>query len=602
MRHLLMAACLVLGCARSGAVAPTSSPNATPAPAHAAHEPEPEAKPEPLAQARAILEASGIGGGFLYGDDFDVLAREGMTPALATAALEVLAARCKDVRTPTCGHVGRDNQLRFVLLEWLQERGDLSAASVLLRLDHFGDYRARRVLTAALTRRMQAELGPCAPPTDAEIAAVRATLGSFVVIDHRRGRLEGRAATPDELDDLAYFLAAVADSGPGVGEVDPPVRSGVGLTEARQREHARDFEAFEHARETGDSALTVQVGSDYLRELGYPGPIDQSQETVMYWGGARFSYVMRDIALAAELEDQPQLAASLYRRAQPGGGACGTTTANRFTAQLEGLVRSEEARGNCRAVVVERLINRSEDAYGPGRLSDAGYDVARLYRGALLTRHREREPARVEAAIERAPADVREAGLARWVAKGPEAWEAKIWAVEGLVNVAGRSGMETVLSLADHIDPVLRTRVISAVGSAARRGYMGTCEGVLTLSNVHWIGRWRPTVRSFGSDCDTWLDDAEADALAQWLLPYLRDPAPGVKETTAEALGEIAAPSARRPLARLVSRAQRAEGRCRSRGDDACVERQRSVQRQAQRALEAMNELDESVERDEGRG
>ena len=187
----------------------------------------------------------------------------------------------------------------------------------------------------------------------------------------------------------------------------------------------------------------------------------------MFWGGARFSYVMRDVAMAAELEDEPALAAELYRRAAPGGGACGTSVSYRAQLQTRGLIRSEEARGRCRAVIAERLGYPDEEAYGPARLADAGYDLPRLYRGALLTRHRERPRVELEAAIERAPVHRREAALARLSARGPEAWESRVSAVEGLANYSGRAGMEHELTLIDRADAALRVRLISAIGSAA---------------------------------------------------------------------------------------------------------------------------------------
>ncbi len=577
----------MFGC-RAATVEPSVVPQVMPPPA--SDEPVAEVQTDPVAEATAMFEAAGIDETYVSDRELGRLGEQGMTNALATAALEVLATDCTDVRTPTCGQTGQDKVLREGLVKWLREHGELSSAPVLLRLDHFGDYAAGHALEAMLTRRMQASLPPCAAPSEAKIAAARAELSSFVVLEHRKGRLAGRAATADELDDLAYFLAAVGDNGVGVGEATDDRRSGATPNEADQRDRKHALAALEHAQATGDHALTVQAGSDYLHTLGYPGAIDLSRETDMFWGGARFSYVMRDVALAAEVEGEHALAASLYRRANPGGGACGTSVHGRISDQTEGLIRSEEAQGQCRAVVVERLADLGLEPYGPKRLAEAGYDVGRLYRGALLTRHREGSEAELRAAIGRAPAGVREEGLARLSTRGPEAWERELWAVENFMRHEGRAGMEHVLTLVDDADAPLRARMIAAIGSAGERGHMGTCDDDGGWLRLRGSSGGPPTVRAFGEDCDTWLDDGEADAIAGRLLPYLRDADADVRASTAMALGYLAAPSARRPLVRALARAKRAEARCEADGDDGCYDLDHVVS-EAEQALETFGEL-----------
>jgi len=578
----------LFGC-RAATVEPSVVPQIVP-PAGDQPAPVAEVEADPLAEAVAMFEAAQIDQTYVSDRELSHLAELGMTNALATAALAVLADDCTDVRTPICGQTGQDKVLREGLVRWLRERGELSSAPVLLRLDHFGDYGAGSAVEAMLTRRMQASLSPCAAPSEAGIAAARAELSSFVVIEQRKDRLAGRAATAEELDDLAYFFAAVGDNGVGVGEVVDEQRSGTKPTETELRDRQRALAAFEHAQTTGDHALTVQAGSDYLHTLGYPGAIDLSREADMFWGGARFSYVMRDVALAAEVEGEHALAASLYRRANPGGGACGTSVSGRITDQTEGLIRSEEAQGQCRAVVVERLANRGLEPYGPQRLAKAGYDLGRLYRGALLTRHRDRPEPELEAAIGRAPVGVREEGLARLRTRGPEAWERELWAVENFVRHEGRAGMEHLLTLVDHVDGEVRARMIAVIGSAGERGTMGTCDEGTGWLRLRGSSGGPPTVNAFGQGCDTWLDDDEADAIAGRLLPYLRDDDAEVRATTAMALGYLAAPSARRPLVRALARAKRAHARCEADGGDDCYDLDRVVS-EAEQALETFAEL-----------
>ncbi len=551
-----------------------------------------------IAAADRMLTEAEIDDTYVSDRELARLTDAGMTTELATSALEILAQRCKDVRTPTCGHVGREEVMREALVEWLRDHGELSSAPVLLRLSHYGDYMAESAIEAMLTRRMQASLSPCSPPTEAEVAATRAELSSFVVVEQQGAQLSGRAATADELDDLAYFLTAIAENGAGAGEIADEGRSGRDLTEDEKLDRAHHVAALEHAQGTGDHALIVQAGSDYLHTLGYPGPIDLSRETDMFWGGARFSYVMRDVALSAEIEEQPELAAALYRRANPAGGMCGTSVAARLDSQSEGLIRTEEAQGQCRAVVVQRLLHGDpKDAYGPHRLAEAGYDIERLYRGALVTRHRDRPLDELAAAIERAPAAVREAGIVRLRDRGPESWESRLWTVERLAAMTGRAGMHEMLTMVEHADPELRARLVSAIGESGERGYLGTCDPDRFSLTLRGRSGGPPSIRAFGEDCGTWLTDAEADAVAKQLLPYLRDDSTEVRAATARALGYLAAPSARAPLARVADRAGKDHRRCEARDGDECW-RFRDIRDNAQEALETMEQYAEDATRD----
>ncbi|MFY0541563.1 hypothetical protein [Nannocystis pusilla] len=177
------------------------------------------------------------------------------------------------------------------------------------------------------------------------------------------------------------------------------------------------------AKARGDVVGLVQHGRAYLARLGFPGPVNGRAESHWAWGGARYSYVFRDLALGAELLGDPTLAGQLYRRADPGGGMCGTSVSYRWSEQVRGAIRSAERAGDCRVAVAERLLDvdgprdmypkPAPDSmdYGPARLAAAGFDVARLYRGALLTAGRDAEPAVLRAALERAPEPLRAVAL-----------------------------------------------------------------------------------------------------------------------------------------------------------------------------------------------
>jgi HEAT repeat protein len=65
-----------------------------------------------------------------------------------------------------------------------------------------------------------------------------------------------------------------------------------------RRAHFRDLQ---DAKARGPFAKVYEAARAYLATLGFPGPIQTAQERCVGWHGARFSYVMRDLARAAEV-------------------------------------------------------------------------------------------------------------------------------------------------------------------------------------------------------------------------------------------------------------------------------------------------------------
>lgn len=469
----------------------------------------------------------------------------------APAIARLLTGLLDACPAPACTDLARE-PATSALIAALGELGRPTDAGLLLRLEARGHYDADRAVERILTRAM-AEAVPkasCTPPTAAELAAARAGLADFAILRSRRGALRGEAPTAAELDDLAYFYAAVAHAGPEVGaavEASPgsPIQAG-----APDPERDRLAEQMKAAMARGDVAAVARHGQDYLARLGFPGPLDGRAEDTWAWGGARYSYVFRDLALAGELLGEHALAGPLYRRADPGGGMCGTSTSYRWTIQVRGAIRSAEQLGDCRVAVAERLLdvdgaNRwstppvAED-YGPARLAAAGFDVPRLLRGAALTAGRDREPAEIKAALERAPAELKAAALARLARRGPEAWDRRVFALEGLAATAGRAALPVLSAMLPAAAPRERARLLAALGALAERPWSDPCDpDQLGVGGMSISSQWERAVPPLGDRCETVLRLPEAGRLAMSLTPWLEDPDPDTREAAAAALGRI---------------------------------------------------------------
>ncbi len=522
-------------------------------------------------------------------DDAKALQRAGMTESIAIAAL---GACIGGTTAPRC--LSSDQAESIV--EWLAVHGTMRSAAVLYARDHLGLLAAHRALDRVLARRMLADAGPCSPPDADELARAREDLADFVVVDRGRDdRLVARAPTAGELDDLSYFMAAVRFVGPEITGSHADHRSGIVPEEDELERRATWLAEIERARAAGDLATVQSRGYAYIESLGYPGQLDMSREADMTWGGARGSQLMREVALTSEIVGELDVAAALWQRANPGGGMCGTSVGYRWSQQVEGFIRARERSEGCRAVVAERMLDidgdwNADSPYGPARLVDAGFDLAKLFRGALLTRNRDLDPAEVRDAIDRAPATIRTAAQARWAARGPEAWEARVRAVEGVADELGRVGVDLLLAHHESFAPPMRARALEAIGRAAGRTSTGPCaDGWIHLSGISIGGPWERTVHRFGNECATRLTDAEAAALTKRLRAHL-DAEPAIHAAALFAIGELAAPRALQLLRRELASAKAEVARCRAKDPDECDELDR-VRDAAQSAIEHVVEV-----------
>lgn len=543
----------------------TPSPPAHPAVPVSEAEAEPEhseAAVDPLAEASALIEASGHDSSWLSEREVEALSAHGLDAELATAATIELARRCRSVKEGDCSPHAPKLHVE-ILLDVLEAAGTPAALPALIQLDERG-YFASRPIEAILARRMEADARPCTPPDADELVAARASLEGFVVVERKGARLVPRPLTEAERDDLAYFYAGIGGSAPPIGEGAPHAVAPSDIDPVDAGLRREQLTHLSESLQDGDLATARASAAAYLGSLGYPGPLDAAREADQTWGGARFSYVMRDLALVSEVVGELTTAADLYGRANPGGGMCGTSVDYRRGKQLRGFIRSQERLGQCRAVVAHRLLDWEDEyepgdeakeaepmGYGPVRLVRDGWDVARMYRGALLTRNRGDE-----AALRRALRDD-EAALHRLDRVGPEHWEHRVRAAEGLADVVGREAMDELAALLPQADDALRRRTIEAMGDAARRGQAGPCDE----DSWWYLGNggsniWSRSVSAFGRSCRTQLDDDEAAKLADRLLPFTRRGAVDVRAEAVRAVGKLAVPRHERMVSRWLRQAK----------------------------------------------
>jgi hypothetical protein len=479
--------------------------------------------------------------------------------ALLTGALAPCLARherCREVLDPDPPGAEAVNRL-VALLGVVGGSRDLA---LLRRVAEHGFTQAEiardRLLDRELDRAVPA--ARCAPPSDAEIARARADLDDFAVIHAARDELVASAPTAQEREDLAYFFAAVSGSGPEVGGLDEATASAsTGRRGATpKRDAARDaLEArLDRAKLDGDFAAITAAARGYLATFGFPSKSSFGEETRFSWGGARFSYAMRDLADADEATGHFREAAALYRKADPGGGMCGTSVEYVRADQTRAVIRNEERAGQCRAAIPERLLALGV-AYGPERLARAGFDVARLYRGALVTINRDVPRERLREAIAKAPPALRDRALARLTRRGSEDWERRVHAAEGLADVGQRAAMRPLLAVIAAGATPVRVRAITALGELARRPTPDPCvpQRDLVGGSTHDTNGYHRDVRDLGRTCATKLLPATSDALASALLPHLASTDLDTRLAAAEALGRIGSSLAAPAILRLTT-------------------------------------------------
>jgi hypothetical protein len=436
----------------------------------------------------------------------------------------------------------------------LGEIGRVESVPALILFDRLGFFEAGMAVERILERNAEEEMSPgsCMPPTPEDVVRAAGRQNGLVVFDWQKDRVIARELLPDEQNAAAYFFAAVLQNGreiknlrTDVSEAEPvacdtpspqPMDNALAsLSDAADKSTtAHDTPALVRAARTfGDTLFTSKVDVDFEACLGTADP-----ET---------SADFRDMAALSEAQGLLDAADFLYRVAIPGGGACSTSDDSFWETQVKGLIRVSERAGRCNRIVAERLLSIDGPVeewnlfdYGPSRLQKAGFDLLRLYRGAVLTRNREYlplDPDLVTNGLQRA---LRTRVRVRLRDMGREDWERRTFALEGLLDTLGRPALNEIIDLLPVLHPKSRAPIIAALGEFAYRITVGECKEEEYLVSGNDSSAWRRKVRSQGSACPNRFRDNEADALAEKLAPYLDDKEEVVRRSTVTALKQIA--------------------------------------------------------------
>ncbi len=568
MRLALLSAiiALIAGCAtaatqQSTPAPPKSSVFVAPR-AIASSAPVVEITPEDaLAEARARFEKAEVTASYEVRDHADVLRANGLDESRTVALLHPVIAACLS-HDDACEGVaewnspeGSNPEIVGMLIAHLGSVGTDASVPLLMQLQMRDVYNADQAIGDILQRRAQARQKHCEPPVGAEVEAQRAALSDFAILEHSAAGWRGRAPTEQQLDDLAYFFASVAEAGAEVGialEQGPSPFSKRPAPDEARKKLTDDMKA---ARWKGDLAAHAVAARNYLVTLGYPGPLRAEEESAMTWGGPGYANVMRDLAESTEFLGQFEEAAELFRRAPPGGGACGTSVGHRRAQQRRGLIRGVEQSHGCRAVVPERLFadRGAQDWYGPRRLADAGFDLVRLYRGAMLTSERDAAPALQRAALSAITGPLGRTALARYEQRGPEAWDERVRAIEGYADTAGSGALPILLDIAKVGTNPQRIRALRALGSLVDLTGPDPCDRNAGWGAMHGGSSDDRPIRSVNHTCSTRLSDSQMDGLARTLAAVARDKDPGVREAVARALGSLGIAQALPTLKTLLS-------------------------------------------------
>jgi hypothetical protein len=445
----------------------------------------------------------------------------------------------------------------------------------------------------------------CQPPTPAEIAAARQALGDLAIVAPaaagrpRGSALTARWPTSAELDDLAYFHAAVGSAGPEVGGSEEDSNAPA-LPEGHpaHRERARLRGGLQAARLDGSAADQLRTAEAYLATLGYPGPLRLAEDGDVRWGGSGASFLMREAARNAELLGQYDVAEALYRRALPGGGMCGTTVHMRLASQMMGAVRSAEQRAGCRAAVVERLyaVPTIFDArYGPEALARAGFDVRRLDAGALLMSGRD-DRAALAQGLRALPSRAADA-LARLARVGAEAWSERVRAVPGYADTAGASAIPWLLALSAQGNASGRVEALQTLGTLAQDYGYDPCP-----PSTRWGRRHEASVggrRKVHEIMEVCATRPRPEVLADAVLrveAMANDRDASVREAVARTLGRLGAARSRAVLSTLLRDTFDAGGQVciqKSSAPEVC-EPNKPVVLAARAAIEALDEAEDT--------
>ncbi len=609
---------LAFGIALHGCARPTPSPPvvvALPAvkPTPRRMPPVPLTPEAARAEGKALVVKAVLTSGVVDEAGFLRAKAVGLTEDKAATLLEALARACLDAHDAAeaaCKELGSDangfDDLLSVLFGVLGRSIPSGAPAgaprpsmrLLVRLEARGLWRATTALREVLKRRTEAALGPCSPPTASEIAQASASLQGFVVVDGPSPRSPKsvwrvHAPTPSELRDLAYFYAAIAEQGPEVGVFQEDHASPAKAPDdPAVLERKRMASQMQKALLDGDIETHAKLADVYLGSLGFPGPIRTREDGDVRWGGEGFSFVLRDAARSHELLGHDATATELNRRARPGGGMCGTSTDTHRNDQRRAILRSTERTTGCRAALADRLYVLDRDPWtGPSRLARAGFDVERLYRGALLTNNRE-ERAILEtafAAANRAGNGVGADALERLVRLGTEDWVSRVRAIEGYADTARKGALDRLFALAEGGAVPSRARAIHTLGRLIQdRGY-DPCN---KSERRGWgVGSTERVVTSVMHTCEGSLDPREQSRVAARLGALAGSSEIVLRAAVAEALGKTGSAAARPFLVALERDRSVVEGQVCTYGVDSATPvcgPNLPVRRAAQVALEEL--------------
>lgn len=507
-----------------------------------------------------------------YDYDGAIARGSGLDPEVLATRLDALTSACPG----TCETLQAHAELFDRLARALGQLGAPRHAGSLLRAAMRGSFAASQALDDLRMHAMVQALprARCEPPTVAELTRAATDLADFAVMRVRSGVLTAESLEPHEREDLAYFLAAVADAGREVGGPVEVTRNARGVgsppgtpatpatPDPKEPLRTEALAQVQLATRAGDLAGAVAAGRRYLASFGYPAAIDGAADPDQAWGGARHNFVMRDVAELAELTGDITLAHDLFRNADPGGGMCGTSYWSYWKTQVGGVIRTAERLGGCRPVIAERLLDVDVDAddattpdpegLGTARLAAAGFDVPRLFRGAMLTLGRDDEDS-LRRALEAAPAPLRSAALARLARRGREDWARRVYAIEGTAATGDRRTLTMLAGMLDTLTPADQARVAATIGAAAKRPPFDPCAPDLLGGFSSGSNIWTRPVPALGRRCATSLTLAQSGTLARALLPLVEHRDPQVQGAAIEALGKLAV-GATRPTLRKLAR------------------------------------------------
>jgi HEAT repeat protein len=217
-----------------------------------------------------------------------------------------------------------------------------------------------------------------------------------------------------------------------------------------------------------------------------------------------------------------------------------------------------------------------------------------LYRGALVTIHRDIPYEDFVRVLSSAPTPLGGQARARLEARGTEAWERRVLALEGLADTARRDALPVLLELARNAPDLLRLRALRALAALAERPMNDPCLPIMGIGGSG-AGEWSREIRPLGRSCATVLKTDERTQLAGELVPLAADPDPDVRAEAVVTIGAIGSPASLELLRSLVDDPYDVPGAtvCESSGEEEECRPSRPVADAARDAIASIEELEQ---------